>query len=200
MLDGVICIRSKIACLYHDDETQRTWPEQRKCWFEPFKNQMSSEIYVAKHTARRVSMAGVEKKHFLFSRTNQAKPGVAFFSLKTWQPAAMSKRECGRIYYAYKLEGVVDNRAEVMLVRHIVETGANPEWIAAIPTTATDQEKDITVMEWIRDKNKVERTAVRCGTCGYPPPECGSMRFCRRRGKTASAARSKCPTSRVPLW
>ena len=79
MLDGVICIRSKIACLYHDDETQRTWPEQRKCWFEPFKHQMSSEIYVAKHTARRVSMAGVEKKHFLFSRTNQAKPDVAFF-------------------------------------------------------------------------------------------------------------------------
>ena len=74
----------------------------------------------------------------------------------------MSKnRECGHIYYAYKLEGVVDNRAEVMLVRHIVETGANPEWIAAIPTTATDPEKDVTVLEWVSDKSKVESTLVR---------------------------------------
>ena len=60
----------------------------------------------------------------------------------------MSKnRECGRIYYAYKLEGVVDDKTEVMLVRHIVETGANPDWVAAIPTTSTDREKDVTMLE-----------------------------------------------------
>ena len=46
-------------------------------------------------------------------------------------------------------------------MRHVVEMGASPEWIAAIPTTATDQEKDITVLEWISDKSKDERTAVR---------------------------------------
>ena len=82
--------------------------------------------------------------------------------LKTWQPVAMSKnRECGRIYYAYKLEGVVDDKTEVMLVRHIVETGANPDWVAAIPTTSTDREKDVTMLEWIGDNKQVERTAVR---------------------------------------
>ena len=47
------------------------------------------------------------------------------------------------------------------MVRDIVETGANPEWIAAIPTTATDPEKDVTVLEWVSDKSKVESTLVR---------------------------------------
>ena len=85
----------------------------------------------------------------ILSLETEAKPDVAgFFLLKTWQPVAMSKnRECGRIYYAYKLEGVVDDKTEVMLVRHIVETGANPDWVAAIPTTSTDREKDVTMLE-----------------------------------------------------
>ncbi len=52
----------------------------------------------------------------------------------------MSKnRECGRIYYAYKLEGVVDDRTEVMLVRDIVETGASVGLMLTAPFGQGDE-------------------------------------------------------------
>ena len=34
-------------------------------------------------------------------------------------------------------------------------------WFAAIPTTSTDREKDVTMLEWISENKQVERTAVR---------------------------------------
>ena len=46
----------------------------------------------------------------------------------------MAHRTCGLIYHAHQLEGI-DEKTEVMLVRHIEEDNATPEWIGAIPTT-----------------------------------------------------------------
>jgi len=35
MPNGVACIRSKTACLYHDEKISVLRPEQRESWFEP---------------------------------------------------------------------------------------------------------------------------------------------------------------------
>ena len=72
----------------------------------------------------------------------------------------MAHRTCGLIYYSYQLKGI-DEKAEIMLVRHIEEDNATKEWIGAIPPTADDMPKDVTVLEWIGAQGEVIRTAVR---------------------------------------
>ena len=38
MPDGVIRIRSKIACLEHDEQICELLPDQRECWYEVIMN------------------------------------------------------------------------------------------------------------------------------------------------------------------
>ena len=53
MPDGVIYIRSKIACFYHDEKISMLRPEQRECWFEPLKHQAhSTEIRSVAHKGK----------------------------------------------------------------------------------------------------------------------------------------------------
>ena len=72
----------------------------------------------------------------------------------------MAHRTCGLIYHAHQLEGI-DEKTEVMLVRHIEEDSATKEWIGAIPTAADDEPKDVTTLEWIGAQREVITAKVR---------------------------------------
>ena len=72
----------------------------------------------------------------------------------------MAHRTCGLIYHAHQLEGI-DEKTEVMLVRHIEEDSATKEWIGAIPTAADDEPKDVTTLEWIGARREVITAKVR---------------------------------------
>ena len=72
----------------------------------------------------------------------------------------MAHRTCGLIYHAHQLEGI-DEKTEVMLVRHIEEDSATKEWIGAIPTAADDEPKDVTTLEWIGARREVNTAKVR---------------------------------------
>ena len=80
----------------------------------------------------------------------------------------MAHRTCGLIYHAHQLEGI-DEKTEVMLVRHIEEDSARhieedsatKEWIGAIPTAADDEPKDVTTLEWIGAQREVITAKVR---------------------------------------